>query len=264
MEEELRAALTLARLAGERIMRLYGEAEPREKSDGSPVTQADIEASALIVEGLAKRFPADGFLTEEAQDDGSRLSKKRVWIIDPLDGTKEFIKRNGEFTVNIALVVHGRPLLGVIFLPARDECFYASPAGAFRDWGGSTEPLSVSARSRFEEMVLVVSRSHLSSEDKQLSERCGFARVERAGSSLKGCWVASGRADVYVRAGTVNEWDICAMDCIVHAAGGRLTSFTGERFKYNCDDPRIHGFLASNGARHEDLLRLCNGPARQT
>lgn len=260
MKERLAVAKMLVERAGAAILAHAGAGSAR-KQDGFPVTEADLAANKLIVTGLKERFPDDGLLSEETEDDGARLERRGVWIIDPLDGTKEFLKGNGEFTVNVAYVIDGRPVLGAIGLPAKRERYYASPDGAFWEHDGRVERISVSARDRFAEMVLVVSRSHLTPDDERLNAQCGFARMERAGSSLKGCLVARGAADVYARAGQTNEWDICAMDCILAAAGGRLTDRTGKPFKYNRRDPRIKGFLASNGQCHEELLRVMDGQA---
>ncbi len=267
-EQEWRArsdqARALACAAAERIMAFYGDTAAARKADGSPLTRADEEAHELIVTGLRVHFPDDGILSEEGADP-TRLRARLVWIIDPLDGTKEFLKQNGEFTVNIALVEEGTPVLGVIVLPASNECYYATPEGAFWEHGGpgwSPAPIHVSQRARFEEMTLVVSRSHQTPEDERLSQAAGFARVISAGSSLKGCLVARGEADVYLRTGPTNEWDICAMDAILRAAGGQFTTLTGEPFKYNRADPRVNGFLASNGRRHGELLQLVHAPTR--
>jgi 3'(2'), 5'-bisphosphate nucleotidase len=153
------------------------------------------------------------------------LDSEWVWIVDPLDGTKEFLARNGEFTVNIALAHLGVPVLGVVGVPASGMLYYA--AQGLGAWcvtdGGQPERLGVSNRARREDMVLVVSRSHAGGKITKLIEQYPFAGFLARGSSLKGCMIASGDADVYYRLGPTERWDICAMHAVVAEAGGRLS-----------------------------------------
>ncbi len=227
-----------------------------EKNRTSPVTEADINANALILKELAE-FSDCGILTEEAADKLERLDKAHVWIIDPLDGTKEFVEGGDEFTVNIALVRKNEPVLGVIYLPKTEELYFAAKGkGAFYQKDEIIESIRVSKKNKLSLMTLVISKSHATEELKQLISKYEFAGVKSAGSSLKGCLVARGDADVYLRTGPVNEWDICAMQSILTEAGGIITDLKGKVLKYNKKNIIIESFLASNNIIHEELLSL--------
>jgi 3'(2'), 5'-bisphosphate nucleotidase len=219
--------LSLAREAGQAILEFYGtDAGAQVKGDGSPLTWADQAAHRIIADGLGKAFPGIPVLSEEAPDDGSRRSSDWCFVVDPLDGTKEFLSRNGEFTVNIALVHQGRPVAGVIYAPALDDLYWAwKGGGSWRQATGrpverlETAPVQSPPR-------LTVSRSHRSAEEDQFIADHQVTAVVPMGSSLKGCLVARGEADLYLRAGTVSEWDIAAMDLIVTEAGGTMGTWT--------------------------------------
>jgi 3'(2'), 5'-bisphosphate nucleotidase len=246
----LNVAKDAAIRAGDRILKYYGDASVEMKDDDSPVTQADLAGNKVIMSTLRAEFPDCAYLTEEEADYGSRLDAEYVWIIDPLDGTKEFIRENGEFTVNIALVHEGRPVLGVIYLPAKENLYWALDGdGAWLNG----KDIAVADHTAYEHMVLTHSRSHASDIEEALAEE--FRSARPAGSSLKGCLVASGAADVYLRTGPTNEWDVCAMDCIIHEAGGMMTLLDGSQRMYNQEDTLLDGFLASNGAKHEEILQ---------
>jgi 3'(2'), 5'-bisphosphate nucleotidase len=255
--EELERAKELALRAGEKILEIYesGEFNVTEKGDKGPLTKADLAANEIIVSGLRSEFPDDGLLTEEERDNKKRLRKERVWIIDPLDGTKEFIFKNGEFTVNIGLVESGKPVLGVVYAPAKGELYYAAKGrGAYYEKGGEKKEIRVSDNKEFSEMVMTCSRSH--SGEKEESLKRLFKDCIPSGSSLKGCRIAKGEADVYFRFGPVNEWDICAMNCVLNEAGGMLTNLEGKEIAYNRERTLLDGFLASNGKNHGGLLDL--------
>ncbi len=261
---DLQKALTTAREAAldaaRHILEIYnaGAVAAERKADGSPVTQADLAANAAIVERLRADFPDCPILTEEEADHLGRLDSEWVWIVDPLDGTKEFLARNGEFTVNIALAHRGVPVLGVVGLPVQDMLYYAAQGqGAWCEIGaGEPERLRVSQRARREEMVLVVSRSHAGGKIAKLMEEYPFAALLSRGSSLKGCLIASGDADVYFRLGPTNEWDICAMHAVVQEAGGHLTDLHGHPMRYNQPKTLNAGFVVSNNTAHGHLLDL--------
>jgi len=244
--------------AGKKILEIYKQAEIGVgfKQDKSPVTKADLESNKIIVRGIKKHFPDHGILSEETLDNKERLNKDFVWIIDPLDGTKEFIKKNGEFTVNIALTYKQKPIIGVVYAPALNQLFYASlNKGAFMlDSFGKEHKINVSERAELNKLILVTSRSHASEKIKKIADR--FSEVMKKGSSLKGCIIAKGDADVYFRLGKTNEWDICAMDLIVKEAGGLVTDLHGKELRYNKKNTLINGFLVSNNQIHEKLLAL--------
>lgn len=248
--EELVLAKDAAMDAGKAIMDIYGDKSHKLKDDDSPVTAADTKADRLIQDRLSQlEHP---ILTEESEDDMRRLDSRHVWIVDPLDGTKEFITGNGEFTVNIALVRDGEPVLGVVYAPAVDEMYYAHKGkGAY--FNG--QRIYVSRTSSLGEMILMKSRSHADERLKLVEGR--FKESMSRGSSLKGCNVASGKADVYIRFGNVHEWDICAMDCVVKEGGGKMTALGGNGLVYNKKDTLVHGgFLVSNGMAHDEIVSV--------
>ena len=235
----LDALLPIARQAGAAIMDIYAtDFAVRGKADASPVTEADERAEALILPALASLTPDIPIVAEEAAAAGRIPSVgERFWLVDPLDGTKEFINRNGEFTVNIALIENGSPVLGVVFAPALDRLFAgAAGLGAFvedkgvrRDIVCRTEPA--------EGLTVVASRSHGDAE-ALASFLAGrkVARQTNAGSSLKLCLVAAGEADVYPRLGRTMEWDIAAGDAVLRAAGGIVRTLDGPALRYGKAD----------------------------
>lgn len=236
MLEKLRGT---ARRAGNAIMEIYAESDlgVEYKDDRSPLTAADKASNELICAELSRFYPEYSVLTEESADDRRRLRERYCFIVDPLDGTKEFIKRNGEFTVNIALVFDGSPILGVIYVPADGSTYFAAKGvGAFRERGGAVERINVSRRR--ENLVAMDSRSHTDSRSDELFERNKAKIAEKisAGSSLKGCRIAEGAADVYYRFGFTCEWDTAAMQCICECAGATVMQCDDTPLTYNRPD----------------------------
>ena len=260
-QEMINFVKTVAIEAGEKILEVYHspDFEVELKSDHSPVTKADKLANDYIVTQLQQKYPEIGVLAEESRADNSRLEKPLVWIIDPLDGTKEFIKRNGEFTVNIGLAENGEPRLGVVYVPAKSDLYFAAPGmGAFyQSANNNAVQIQCSSINNIEQMILMKSRSHASPKLQKLLAEYPFAATKDSGSSIKICLIASGEAEVYFRFGPTNEWDICAAHCILNEAGGRLTDCFGETVRYNRPDPlNRNGFLATNNAIHSELVEL--------
>jgi len=226
--------IRLARAAGEQVMTVYEhECQARTKADGSPVTEADERAQDVICAGLATLAPGVPIMAEESCDpDRDSPPAGSFWLVDPLDGTKEFLSRNGEFTVNIALIEDGAPVLGVVLAPALMRLFAADRARArVEDEGGRRK---VSARSApAAGATLVSSRSHGNPEAlAQFTEGRRIAASISAGSSLKFCLLAAGEADLYPRFGRTMEWDTAAGDAILRAAGGRVTDLDGHTLMY--------------------------------
>jgi 3'(2'), 5'-bisphosphate nucleotidase len=220
----LGAVVRLARDAGRAIMEHYGDGiAVTAKADRSPLTLADAVAHETIVRGLAEIDPTAPVVSEEGRlpDYEERRRWSRFWLVDPLDGTKEFIERNGEFTVNVALIEEGRPTLGVVFAPASDLLYHGmAGVGSWRQAGDEPATRVFSReRRRDEELTVVESRSHPSPELEDLLRTFRVARRVRLGSSLKFCWLADGRADVYPRLGPTMEWDVAAGDCIYRNSG---------------------------------------------
>ena len=226
---------TLRRLAleaGAAIMEIYGrdDFEVRAKSDASPVTEADLAADGLISAGLRAAFPEIKVVTEE-QADSHALASPVFFIVDPLDGTKEFVQRRGDFTVNIALVENGTPTRGVVYAPARGRLFYTDAegrsqeeAGPFGDAPGALTPLRVSTPDPAA-LVVVASKSHRDKATDDYIARYAVGDFRSAGSSLKFCLVAAGEADLYPRLGRTMEWDTAAGQAVLLGAGGRVVRF---------------------------------------
>jgi 3'(2'), 5'-bisphosphate nucleotidase len=242
------ALLPVARAAGKVILEVYAtDFEVRGKDDASPVTVADERAEAVILAALAKLTPDIPVISEEAAAAG-RIPDvaERFWLVDPLDGTKEFISRNGEFTVNIALIEAGDPVLGVVLAPALDRLFAgARGLGSFIEEKGARRPV-VCRRAPPEGLTVVASRSHgdAAALDAFLAGRKVHRNVS-AGSSLKLCLVACGEADLYPRLGRTMEWDIAAGDAVLRAAGGSVRTLAGQVLGYGktgLDNPH---FVAS-------------------
>ncbi len=235
LEEWLRHCERIAREAGEVIMQVYAtDFAVRGKADASPVTEADEQAEAVILAGLRALAPEVPVVAEEEVAAGRAPTVGNCfWLVDPLDGTKEFINRNGEFTVNIALVRDGVPVLGVVFAPALGRLFAgAQGVGAFME--DSQGRRAIHCREEpAEGLTVVASRSHGDADalDRFLAGR-KVAALRSAGSSLKLCLVASGEADVYPRLGRTMEWDIAAGHAVLLAAGGRVTTLDGAPLGY--------------------------------
>jgi 3'(2'), 5'-bisphosphate nucleotidase len=224
--ELLDAVRSIAKEAGERILDIYRtDFDVETKSDDSPLTQADLAAHRCIVTGLEKLQPALPILSEEGKSMAfsERGRWERYWLVDPLDGTKEFIKKNDEFTVNIALIENGEPVLGVVHAPALGATYSAARGiGAFRDDGNGAQPIS--CRKAPERPTFVVSRSHRDDALETMLARLPAHEATSRGSSLKFCLVAEGAADLYPRTGPTCEWDTGAGQCVAEVAGARMRS----------------------------------------
>ena len=240
----LPAVADLARDAGRRIMRIYKAGFTVElKDDHSPLTEADMAAHNAILAGLDLLTPTIPVLSEESADIDfeTRRRWRTYWLIDPLDGTREFIKRNGEFTVNIALIHEHRPVLGVIHVPVSGVDYLARRGnGAFRQAPGqAAERIHVRTACR-KPPVIAGSRSHQGPALKAFLGRIGEHHLLSMGSSLKSCLVAEGKADLYVRLGPTSEWDTAAAQCIVEEAGGRVTDTRMRALRYNTRDSLLN------------------------
>ncbi|MCE7026370.1 3'(2'),5'-bisphosphate nucleotidase CysQ [Jiella avicenniae] len=236
--------MTLAELTaialkgGEEILAIYGTAfDTRTKADASPVTEADIRCEAALKPLLAKLAPDIVVVAEEAVSAGHVPQEAdRLFLVDPLDGTKEFVNRNGDFTVNIALVEDGVPIAGVVYAPALSKLWAGSVGeGAFTAEvadGTLGERRAIAARKAPRRLVAVGSRSHGSAETEEWLKRYDVERFVSRGSSLKFCLVAEGEADVYPRLGRTMEWDTAAGDAVLRAAGGMVTTLDGAPLRY--------------------------------
>ena len=244
----------IALQAGEAIMAIYGrDFTVEEKADKSPLTEADKAANSVIVAGLEALPVTIPVLTEEAVDAFSGADAQgRYWLVDPLDGTKEFIKRNGEFTVNIALIENGKPILGVVYAPALDVTYLgAEGQGAFKREGkGTLQAIRVASHQPGRAWRVVGSRSHASQETLDWLQPLGDYELVPMGSSLKICLVAEGKADLYPRLGPTCLWDTGAAHAVVNAAGGALETPEGQVLGYdNTHETLNPWFIVYGGSR---------------
>ncbi|KAF1699863.1 3'(2'),5'-bisphosphate nucleotidase CysQ [Pseudoxanthomonas suwonensis] len=241
--------IAIAREAGEAIMEIYRTGfEVTHKEDASPLTAADMAAHRIIVEGLERLTPELPVLSEESATVPweTRQLWPSYWLVDPLDGTREFIKRNGEFSVNIALIVQGAPAMGVIQAPVGGQVWHAVRSeGAYRRDGQRDEPLRVRAPASAP-LKVAASRSHRDARTQSVLDRMGEIEEVALGSSLKFCRIAEGSLDVYPRFGPTSEWDTAAGQCVLQAAGGAvLAADTGKPFRYNRRETLLNGdFIA--------------------
>ncbi len=242
MNLSLPALAEIVDAAGQAILEVYGsDFEVRHKSDQSPLTQADLAAHRVIEAGLAELRPRLPVFSEESEPPpyAERRHWRRYWLVDPLDGTREFVNRNGEFTVNIALIEDGRTRLGAVGAPCLDQLFMGDVANGWAEKreGGQSTPLSGRPMARRRSLTVVASRSHANERLQRYLEALAktFPEIERRpmGSSLKLCLLAEGLADLYPRLGPTSEWDIAAADAVLSAAGGAVRQLNGEPLAYN-------------------------------
>jgi 3'(2'), 5'-bisphosphate nucleotidase len=256
-------AVDLARTAGEAILAKYGKPLQIEQksrdNDVEPVTQADRIANELIVNGLKASFPSDGILAEESIDTERRLSKSRVWMVDPLDGTNGFIDGNGDFAVQIGLVENGECVAGVVYLPLTDVLYRAVLGAGTWIERPELEPekAAVSDRQTFTEMRLAASRSHRSPRMNKVVQRFGFREeVQRGSVGIKVGLLVEEQCDLYIHlSGRTKQWDTCAPQLVLTEAGGRLTDLFGRPLNYNVPDVNNrNGLVASNGVSHDSII----------
>jgi 3'(2'), 5'-bisphosphate nucleotidase len=230
--------------AGRRIMVIYDQGYSiEEKHDKTPLTEADLAAHEAIESGLSELTPDIPVLSEESRplSFAKRANWQRYWLVDPLDGTREFIKHNGEFTVNIALIDGHQPILGVVYAPVVGSLYYAARGlGAFKRTG-LDEPVRIRVREKCPDKIVIAgSRSHQTPAFKEFIAQLDNYEIIRMGSALKSCLVAEGRADIYARLGPTSEWDTAAAQCIVEEAGGRMTDTAMRPLRYNTKDELLN------------------------
>ena len=247
----------LAAEAAQAILSIYAaDFTVSDKDDTSPLTEADLAAHNVLVKGLKALTPDWPILSEEGEqpDFAERSRWTRYWLIDPLDGTKEFIKRNGEFTVNVALIDKHRPVLGVVHVPASGMYYAASRGrGAFKaEATGAIHPIAVRPCPEGQRVVAVASRSHQSPEVAAYLERLGPCDLISMGSSLKICLVAEGKADIYPRLGPTSEWDTAAAQAVLEVAGGQITDLAGVPMHYNTKADILNPYFLAFGDAGRD------------
>lgn len=243
-DELIGSVIDIARHAGNAILDVYRrDFEVEHKDDHSPLTAADLASHRIIVDSLRALTPDIPVLSEESADIDwhTRRTWDRYWLVDPLDGTREFVKRNGEFTVNIALIEGDRSVMGVVQTPVTGDLYYGiAGEGAFRQETSRSEPQRLHVRRAASPLVVAGSRSHASERQKGLLAKLGTHELVPRGSSLKFCLIARGDADLYLRAGPTSEWDTAAAHCVLEAAGGDVTLLSGEPLRYNTKESLLN------------------------
>lgn len=246
--------------AGKAILEIYNSADfgVEMKSDDSPLTKADLAAHNVIVADLLKITPDVPVLSEESADIpfSERSQWEKYWLVDPLDGTKEFIKKNGEFTVNIALIENGESILSVVYVPVKEITYSAAKGyGAFKKTDGDRQKINSHKPAR-NIPVVVGSRSHISDDVKAYLEKLGDHDMTAMGSSLKFCLVAEGVADLYPRLGLTSEWDTAAAQCIVEQSGGRVVTLDNQPLMYNTKDSLLNPFFMVYGDSNREWIDI--------
>ncbi len=261
LERELEAAAAIAREAGRILLEIYATdfgVAYKGEGRGDPVTEADRRANTHIVARLRAQFPDDSIIAEESDNAGAALDAQRIWYVDPLDGTKEFVSKNGEFSVMIGLAVQGRATLGVVFQPSEDKLYRGVVGqGATLERAGSTRELRVSTREVGPELRLIVSRSHRSKSIEELVSALHIRHELTSGSvGLKVGQIAEQNADLYVHISDKSSaWDTCGPEAVLLAAGGQFTDLGGERIVYGQRDLRTRrGILACNATVFDAVL----------
>ena len=253
---ELDIAIKAAREAGNAILEIYqGDFKTSKKNDDSPITDADLKSNEIIKEILSQTEHT--ILSEEDKDDQSRLSKDTIWIIDPLDGTSDFIDKTGEFTVMIALIKNKEPVLGVIGWPTEKTFFVAQKgSGAFRYSNDEWKKISVTTLAELSKCRAIGSRHHLSDKEKLFIKKLGIKDFTSIGSSLKVGKISSGEAEVYITTtNKMKEWDSAASYCIISEAGGKMTDMLGNDITYNNKEVfHQNGILVTNGLIHNKIV----------
>ena len=250
--------IAIAKEAGDAIMNIYNkEYVIEKKQDNSLLTAADLAANTIIIAGL-KNISAHPILSEEVKDTLERLSHEFVWIVDPLDGTSDFIKKNGEFSVMIGLVQNNTPIFGLSYEPATQKCYYAQKGiGAFLlETGKEVQKLHVSDITNVTQMTVISSRSH--PEKDSIAKKLGITKqILSGGIGVKIGKMIEKKADIYYNTSSYTSiWDTCAPHCIIEEAGGKMTDLNGNSLLYNTKETKnLHGVLATDGCVHESIVK---------
>lgn len=241
-EQELKVALTAVNSVRELILDIYNSSDlgVEIKEDNSPVTKADKAADKKIREILSTAFPLYSLLTEESVDDKARLNNDYVWIVDPIDGTKDFVAKNDQFTVNIGLSYKHKAVLGVILIPVSDEIYYAVEGlGAYYLKDKNAAPIRIHCNKKVQDVTTLVSNFHSNQTEMDMIRKHSdiIKHQKKVGATIKGCLIAKGEAEMSYRfSSNTKEWDTCAMQILVEEAGGFLLKFDGTPIRYNRED----------------------------
>lgn len=254
---QLEDLITTATKAGKETLDFYKEKISVEtKDDDSPLTKADLASEKILLDELG-RFDIP-ILSEESEDDKARLSSDRVIIIDPLDGTSDFIQKTDDYSIMIGVVEKGSPVMGVVYHPVSETVYFASEGdGAYKRQAQKDTPLSVSSIDSLQEMTILLSRNHLLDAEQQFMKESHVDKQKKMGSAgLKMSTIAEGKAEIYINSSDRTcEWDTCAGNIIVTEAGGMVTDLKNELIEFNKKDPRhLDGFLVTNNTKHMEIL----------
>ena len=263
-KQEIDIASTLARRAGKIIMDIYEkDFAIAYKGTNDPVTEADQQANALIVEGLASQFPGDGIIAEESPQLTGPQESERTWYVDPLDGTKEFISHNGDFSIMIGLTINTKAQLGIVYQPTEDQLFCGiTDQEAWMEHKGVRHPLQATKAQSLTALTLVASRSHRSPKLEPLKQALNIQKEHPMGSvGVKVGFIAKGGADLYLEPGPYTKsWDACAPEAILRGAGGCFTDIHGNPLHYCRNEFRnLHGILATTKDCHAQVLQSLTG-----
>ena len=239
--------------AGEKVREIYDtDFKVNKKDDNSPITKADLESNKILRAVLEKTgIP---ILSEEDVDDKSRLASEKVWIVDPLDGTQDFVNRTGEFTILVGLVENHVPVMGLVYLPIKKILYFAEKGmGAFCYDLNEWRKISVRRVEEISSCLALVSRHHLSGKEKKILDHLGITNTATVGSTLKVMEISSGRGDVYLTTtNKMSQWDTCASWCVISEAGGKMTDISGNDLIYNTEIVKHeNGLLVTNGFIHD-------------
>ena len=242
--------------AGEKILEIYrDDFQVGNKDDNSPIRQADLESNKIIKESLLRtKIP---ILSEEDTDDKSRVDSDKIWIVDPLDGTQDFVNKTGEFTVMVGLIENHVPVMGLVYWPTEKKLYFAEKGlGAFCHDSEGWAKISVRGVEEITEPLALVSRHHLSDKEKKMLDHLEIKNTANIGSSLKVMEIASGRADIYLTStNKMKQWDTAASHCIISEAGGKMTDISGNDLIYNTESVNHeNGLLVTNGLIHEEVV----------
>ncbi|MGA8277749.1 MAG: 3'(2'),5'-bisphosphate nucleotidase CysQ [Rhodanobacteraceae bacterium] len=260
------AVAEIAARAASAILEVYrSDFAIEHKDDRSPLTAADLAAHHVITHGLNALTPGWPVLSEESAAIGwsERSTWRRYWLVDPLDGTREFIRRNGEFTVNIALIEEHRPVLGIVQTPVTGDLASAWQGGGSWLARGGAAPMRLVTRRRPSTLIVAGSRSHASQREAAMLQRLGTHEKHPLGSSLKFVRIAGGEADLYLRLGATSEWDTAAAQCVLDQAGGAVLDLAGNRLTYNARDTLINPEFVAFGDANADWSALF-GPGQRS
>jgi len=255
---EVSLAIQAALEAGKTVMNVYNqEFSSRLKKDNEPLTEADIKSNDIILKTISSS--GHPILSEESVDDKKRLDFKKIWIVDPLDGTSDFIKKTGEFTIMISLVEDHIPILGIIYWPTKSTLYLAQKGqGAYKSVNNTWSKISVSNVSEIEKCRAVGSRYHISGVEQKLIKLLKISQFTSKGSSLKVADISSGNAELYfTTTNKIKQWDTCASYCLITEAGGKMTDMYGNDLKYNTEKlNHENGLLVSNGLIHDQVTNI--------